>query len=315
MDGERSARRAGVLQVLAAGVLWGTTGTAQALAPQPVDPRAVGVVRLTLGALALLLLAALDRRGTAREGATPRPAAPWPWSLTLLAAAGVAAYQPLFFAAVQRTGVAAGTLVAIGSAPVLAGLLAYLLQREPPGPRWAVATFLALAGCTLLARAQGPWAADAGGLLLAVLAGAGYATYTVASRRLVVDHEPARAAAVVFALAALLLAPLWALADLGWLLQPRGLAVALHLGLVTTAGAYALFTRGLRRVPASVAATLTLVEPLTATLLGVTVLGERLPPAGWAGAALLAVGVAWLSLARTSPPAAAAAAAPATRAS
>lgn len=284
----------GALLVLAAGVLWGTTGTAQALAPGPVDPRAVGAVRLAVGGLGLFLLSRLTRQEI--------PAGTWPWPAALLAAAGVAAYQPLFFAAVQRTGVAAGTLVAIGSAPIVAGLLAFLVRGERPGARWAAATAMAVAGCALLASAGGRLDAQASGVLLAIGAGSAYATYTVAGKQLLDRHPPDRVSAVVFTLAAAFLAPLLPLSDLRWLLHPRGLAVALHLGLVATAAAYALFTRGLARVPVATAATLSLAEPLTAAVLGVALLGERLSPTGWAGVGLLAAGVVLLA---TAPPPAA----------
>ena len=63
---------------------------------------------------------------------------------------------------------------------------------------------------------------------------------------------------------------------------------------VVTAGAYALYATGLRRVPASVAGIVTLLEPLTATLLGVLVFGERLDAAGAVGALLLLGAVALL---------------------
>jgi drug/metabolite transporter, DME family len=63
---------------------------------------------------------------------------------------------------------------------------------------------------------------------------------------------------------------------LGWLLEPRGMAVALHLGVLATAVSYGLFARGLKSVNVGTAATLSLAEPLTAALLGVVVLGELL---------------------------------------
>ncbi|HSE92494.1 MAG TPA: EamA family transporter, partial [Methylomirabilota bacterium] len=69
----------------------------------------------------------------------------------------------------------------------------------------------------------------------------------------------------------------------------------LYLGAVTTAGAYALYAAGLRMVPASVAGVVTLLEPLTATLLAVLVFGERLGLTGAIGAALLLSAIALLS--------------------
>ena len=61
----------------------------------------------------------------------------------------------------------------------------------------------------------------------------------------------------------------------------------LYLGGVATAGAYAIYTVGLRHVPASVAGVTTLLEPLTATILGVALFGERLGAAGAVGALML----------------------------
>ncbi len=101
--------------------------------------------------------------------------------------------------------------------------------------------------------------------------------------------------AVLFSGGALLLLPVFLAHPFGWLATPRGALVVLHLGLVATAAAYALFARGLALVPVATAATLSLAEPMTATLLGVAVLGERLTPAGLAGVLLVLVGLALLT--------------------
>jgi DME family drug/metabolite transporter len=70
----------------------------------------------------------------------------------------------------------------------------------------------------------------------------------------------------------------------------------LHLGLVTTALAYILFARGLNRILAATAVTLSLAEPLTAGLLGVIVVGEQLTTLAVVGIGLLIAGLAWLTL-------------------
>ena len=274
--------------MLAAAVLWGTTGTAQALAPPGAQPAVVGAVRLLVGGTALLTLAAA--RGVLRGGGR------WPIPATALAAASMAAYQLFFFAGVAQTGVAVGTMVAIGSAPILAGLLGFLVRGERPGRRWVVATALAILGCSLLVTAGGGISADALGILLALAAGGAYATYTVAGKRLLEEHPPDATMAVVFCLGAVFLLPLLLVADLSWLTQPQGVAVALHLGLIATAAAYTLFARGLMAVPVATAVTLSLAEPLTASTLGVVLLGERLTASAILGIGLLFGGLAWLSL-------------------
>ena len=274
--------------MLAAAVCWGTTGTAQALAPPGAQPAAVGAVRLLLGGLALLGYAAW--RGALRQEGR------WPWGRTLLAAVCMAAYQLCFFAAVARTGVAVGTLVAIGSSPILAGGIAWLARRERPERRWFWATLLAVAGCGLLVAAGKSLHVDVSGIILALGAGLAYALFTVASKGLLESQPPEMAMAVVFSLGALFLSPLLFSADLVWLAQPRGAAVALHLGIVTVALAYSLFARGLRGVPVATAVTLTLAEPLTAGFLGIFLLGERLTPLAALGSALVFAGLALLAL-------------------
>lgn len=283
MHVERGGTPNGALLILLAAVCWGTTGTSQAFAPEGATPLAVGAARLAIGGAALLLWALLRR--------SFRAGRPWPIIATLTGAVCMAAYQICFFAAVARTGVAVGTVVAIGSGPVIAGVFGWLVSREMPGWSWAMATFLATSGCVLLGLSGGEVTVDPIGILLAIGAGGSYAIYVFASKRLVVAQRPEAAMGVVFALGAVLLAPLYFLQDFSWMMEVRGLAVALHLGIVTTAVAYALFAEALTTTPIATAVTLTLGEPLTATLLGVFVLRESLNSMAMAGVALLLVGL------------------------
>lgn len=291
---QRAAQPGGAWLVLAAAVLWGTTGTSQALAPDGAQPFAIGAVRLVLGAIGLLFYAMLRRSIT-------NPLR-WPIGATLMAGASMAAYQLFFFAGVARAGVAVGTIVGIGSSPILAGILGFLLRDERPGKVWGAATALAIIGCSLLIGAGSGYlqvessAVDALGVLLAIAAGGAYALFTVASKGLLETRPPEAVMGVVFALGALLLTPLLFVADLHWLSVPGGALVALHLGLVTVVVAYSLFARGLNHVPAATAVTLTLAEPATAGLLGIFLLGESLTASGLIGIGFIFLGLALLSL-------------------
>jgi len=287
-------RRPGAWLVLAAGALWGTTGTAQALAPPGATPAAVGAVRLALGGAGLLAVALL--RGELRQAARlPRRA-------VVVAAVTVAAYQVCFFNGVSLTGVALGTVVGIGSSPVWAGLLAWLTGAGRPSRRWVFATGLAVAGVILLIAGGRRLQVNLPGVILALAAGASYAIYASASKRLLESASPDAVMAVVFGLAALLLSPILLQSDVGWVGTPRGAAVALHLGLLATTLAYLLFARGLRSLPAPTAVTLSLAEPLTAAGLGLLVLQERLTLTALLGGGLLLAGLIGLSLQPRSKP-------------
>ena len=279
----------GPWQIVMGASLWGTTGTAQALAPPESTPLTVGALRQWVGAAGLLAMAAW--RGELSAVRLRQ----WPWGLTLLAGLCMAIYQLCFFSAVARTGVAVGTVVGIGSAPIAGGLIGWLFRAERPPLLWYPSTALAVLGCSALALSgQGVWV-NAWGLLLALGAGTTYALYAHFSKSILLDHAPDLVMAMVFLCGALLLLPVLVWQDWSWVWQGRGLGVVLHLGLVTTALAYALFARGLGTVPIATAMTLTLAEPLTAAVLGLVVLGEPLSLLSAGGMACILAGLLLLA--------------------
>ena len=271
------------LQVLAAAVLFGTTGTAQALGPVGSSPVTVGAVRIVVGGAALGCLALTAPRSIGRLS----PA------LVLLAGAAVALYQLTFFEAVHRAGVAVGAVVAIGSGPVVAGLLERALGAPWPGRRWLAATALAVGGVAALALGRaGGGSASAWGILLALASGTAYASYTVVAKRLLErGAPPVRVMGAAVPKAALMLLPVLLAGNTAWLHHTRGVELALYLALGPTVLAYVLFARGLRRLTAAETTTIVLAEPVTATLLAVAVLHQGLGIAGAAGIGLVLGGI------------------------
>ena len=286
------------LQVLLAAVCFGTTGTAQAIGPA-ASPVAVGAARIVIGGALLVLIARGLRVSLPARGATVAGIA-----------VGVCVYQLSFFAAVNLTGVAVGTVVAIGTGPAAAGMLGRVVNGERLTGRWALATLCAAAGVVLLA-GDGGGTVDPAGIALAITAGLGYATCTVLSKRLIAaGNAPEGVMAAGFGGAAVLLVPVLANAGPGFLTSAGGAGLALYLGAIPTALAYVLFSRGLRSLTSGETATLVLAEPLTAAALGIAALGEQPSAAAGIGAGLVLAGLAVLaaparSRLRTSKPAAA----------
>ncbi|MEV0381949.1 EamA family transporter [Nonomuraea sp. NPDC050643] len=281
--------RNGPLAVVGASVLWGTAGTAGLLVS--ADSVALAAARLVIGGAALALVAGAGVRRAVRPG-------------LLLGAVAVAAYQLCFFAAVGRTGVAIGTVVAIGSGPVFTGLLSWALHGRRPTSRWAMATTAAICGCAALIVGGG---ADAGaevlpGILLALLGGLLYAFYAVMAARAIGQGAESNAVmGVMFGGAALIMLPVLLIGGIGWLAEPRGLIAVLYLGLGSTALSYFLYGRGLRTTPVATAATLALAEPAVAALLGLVVLDERLTPISIAGLVLLALSLVAVAVPERTP--------------
>ncbi|TDD09474.1 DMT family transporter [Nonomuraea diastatica] len=269
--------RNGPLAVVGASALWGTAGTAGLLVS--ADSVALAAARLVIGGTALALYAGAGLRSAIRPGLLP-------------AAAAVAVYQLCFFASIGRTGVAIGTVVAIGSGPVFTGLLSWLLHGRRPSGRWTVATTAAICGCAALIVGGGAQAGGevVSGVLFALLGGLLYAFYTVmAAREIGRGARPDAVMGVLFGGSAVIMLPILMANGVAWLGEPRGLAAVLYLGLGTTALSYLLYGRGLRTTPVATAATLALAEPSVAALLGLVVLGERLAAVSVAGLVLLAL--------------------------
>jgi len=253
--------------VLAAAVLWGTTGTAQSLAPSGLAPVWVGALRL--------LIASAFFGGLLWWHGGARGIAALPWRGVLLAGACVAAYNLSFFAGVKASGVALGTAIAIGSGPIWAGLLQTLVLRRWPAPVWWLGTLLGVAGGAAMALdGRTSVQAPAGGIALCLLAGLSYAAYALLNQKLVARAAPGAVNLAVFGTAALISLPA-AFALAGPLaVSARTWGVVLYLGLVATGLAYLLFTHALRHISGATGVTLALAEPVTAFALAVAVVGE-----------------------------------------
>ncbi|MDF2991531.1 MAG: permease of the drug/metabolite transporter superfamily [Microbacterium sp.] len=282
------------LAILAAALCFSTTGTAQALAGVDASPLAVGAARIVVGGGILGLLALARRERTPTPTGSRRSTG----ALIAVGAVGVLAYQPLFFLGTRENGVAIGTVVALGSAPIATGIVDAVRSRRLPSGRWMLATAIALVGVVLVSGVTGGAVTlTPGGLLASAGAGMSYALYTVCGKALIErGWNSTRVMGTVFGVAAVASLPVLLIAGASWLSAPNGLALALWLGLVTTAVAYLLFGWGLARLTAVTVSTLTLAEPLAATLLGLFVLHEQLTTVSAIGLALIAVGLAVVSV-------------------
>ena len=137
-DQESSGRQSnalGVAGVLFAGTVWGTTGTAATFAPD-VSAAAIGAAAMGIGGIAQALLAL---RGIAHA----RTQLWQQRGLLLLGALAVMIYPLAFYGSMRLAGVTIGTVVTIGTAPLFAALIEYVMERSLLTLRWSLG---ALAG-------------------------------------------------------------------------------------------------------------------------------------------------------------------------
>ena len=270
-----------MVAVAGAAVLFGTTGTAAALGPDELLPVTAGVWRSVVGGAALLAVA------------VGRGEAPWRYPgrlrTTLVGGVAVATYQLAFFEAVDRTGVAVGTLVTIGTGPAVAGIIDAVANRHRPSRYWFVGTAVALTGVALLS--SGGDDVDGAGLALALVAGASFPVYGFGAQRLMEDRPVVTAMASVFGVGAVLVLPLAALSSADAVASAGSVATIVYLGLATLALAYVLWGVGLRALRLSVVVVVTLLEPAVAATLAVLVLDEAASVSLVVGVLLVGAGV------------------------
>ncbi|MDL2297641.1 DMT family transporter [Synergistaceae bacterium OttesenSCG-928-D05] len=274
--------------VVAAGVCWGFTGTLQALAPAGASSLTIGSIRLVMaGSLLLLFSLFKDRSSIFKER--------WNIRGLLIAAAGQVAYQLSFFSAVRLTGVALGTMIAIGMAPVMAGFLGLFFFRERLTIKWAFSTAVAITGCALLifGTAHGVSRVSAVGCGLAFFAAFGY-TLTGVGMRMIGKRDPIQSVALINTLSGIAVLPILIYLDTSWMFTVRGAMVVLILSIVSTMIPMMLFNKSVQHIALGSAYTLSLTEPLTASMLAVFLLGERLTFVSASGAALIFLSIYFL---------------------
>ncbi|MYZ40360.1 EamA family transporter [Streptomyces sp. SID4917] len=292
----------GLFLLIIAGIAWGTAGAAGSLVYRISDlgPLALSFWRCAGGLVLLLGALALRRR---RE---PMPGAAEPRRRrlfrTVATGIGLTVFQSAYFAAVEATGLAVGTVVTLGAGPVLIALGARFTMGERLGGGGLVAVTGALAGLGVLVLGGGSGTVRPVGVALAILSAAGYAAITLLTRRLGRDGggaDPMATTAWAFAIGAVLLLPL----AVGEGLVPhtaepaRVIWLFVYVAAVPTALAYALYFAGAAVVRAATVSVITLLEPVSAAVIAVALLGERLTVATVVGTLLLLAAVAGLALA------------------
>lgn len=278
--------RVATLWVLVAAVLWGTTGTAAAMAPE-IGPLAVGAAGTGIGGLLQMFsgAGAISRYRVELWGN---------WRLVALSAAAAALFPLAFYTSMRLAGVAIGTVVAIGSAPLISAVIERVVDKRKLDRRWMVAAGFGVAGIVLLVSARpdtmaGTATNPAAGIALGIVAGGGYALYSWGSGRLMGTIGFRAVMGAVAGIGGVLLVPVVLVTGAPIIADAQNFTVVAYLAIVPMFLGYLAFGRGLADLPASTVTTLTLVESAVAALCAVVVLGEHLAPSGWLGMGLIFV--------------------------
>jgi drug/metabolite transporter (DMT)-like permease len=253
-------------------------------------PEAI-ILMLRMGFAALALGIVFLRRPMIADWRRPGAA----WRLVVMAAMSSLTLL-LFFYAVRHTSVAIAMFL-LFLMPVWVALAAPRVFHSPREPIVWPALALALAGLAVILV---PDLLGEGlkisltGLLAALFAGFGYATYTVSVKGLTKIVAPSTISMAEAAGDALLVLPLalWQFSTSGYHLDARAWIAAVVMGVACTAIPYTLWIEGTRRVRVEHVTILGYVEPVAGPLYAIVLVGQM--PTVWTvigGALILGAGL------------------------
>lgn len=279
-------RTLGIAAVALGTILWGTVGPVVRLFPENTEFQYSLIRNLTgTAALWLMVLFSKNKKRYTKQDVVP----------ILVGGTGAALFFPLFILAFQLTGVGVASVVSIGVAPIFVGLIAWIALKQPPGRQWAYGTVVAVTGVVALNWPSGDNTISVLGIFFALAAAFGYSMQATGMGMISTRHTPYQSVAPMFTIGTLFQAPLSFGKDFSFLKDPVLLMGALYGGVITVAFAYAVFTYGIARIGAATAVTVGLMEPLTASVLGVVLLGETVSTVGLAGSVLILAGLVIVS--------------------
>ncbi len=264
-------------------LIWGAIGALVRSSTMPES--ALIVFRMVVGAA--IVGALFARRATIAEVRRPDV-----WPNILLMGAFSSSAILLFFLAMRLTDVAVGMFLMF-TAPVYVALLAPKLMHQRPDRVVYPALAIALAGMAtiLLPGVFGAKLVSPVGVACGVASGILYAGAALATKRLLRKVRSTTAALGEMVVDAVVLLPLaaWQVLGAGYQFTRDDWIAGLALGILCTAIPYVLYAEGLRRIRVEHASILGYLEPVSAPLYALALLGEAPSAATIAGGALIVV--------------------------
>ncbi len=279
MPGERSARRRGVMLVLAATVLWSLAGVFARLLIH-LDVWTVLGWRALLGSASISIVGLFEwRRGRLDDPFGFGPLSP---AVALLAMIAISAYT----ASVMTTTIA-DVMVIYATLPFVAAVIGWFVNRERVSPRTLVASAVALAGIVLIF-ANGLGSGRLAGQALSALMTLAFAGMVVLQRR-----QPNASMIAVNAIGALGSGLFGLINSPHPTLGVYELAVLFVFGFTTIGLSFVLFMEGAKLIPSAEAGLISLLDVVLAPIWVFLAFGENPGAASLLGGAIVLGAALW----------------------
>jgi drug/metabolite transporter (DMT)-like permease len=277
------SRKTALVLLVAAGCLWGTAFPLGKVALAELTVPHMILYRLSLACLGLAPFLLLRRVKVGRGD--------W-WMFILTSLIGIPGVYLVQFWGLSQTTVSHAALM-VGTLPMIIAIAVVLFTQERLSRVAWIAVCCSALGAVLIVLSAGHSNGGHGPTLVgdvAVLLSLIAATVWILSNKILLRrYPPLFVTGATFLMGTAMLAA-WVLPLNGFPpvhLSPRAWLSLMAQGFFATTAATVFWNWGLAHVPAAEAGVFSNFEPLVATLLGVTVMGERLGPLGIAGGVLI----------------------------
>ena len=262
-----------LIYIITACALWGTSGLfVNALSPYGFNALHLTSVRALIAFLSMALFSLIKSRHSFKTD---------PKSLLLFALVGIGIFGTgsLYFASMQMTSVSTA-VVLMYTAPIYVMIFSVIFLKEKLTALKLVSVVIMLGGCCLVSGIIGGLKFNALGIVIGALSGVAYAAYNIATKiSMQKGNDPISCTMYGFMfmfIVSLFLSSPAEIVTITVKEPTRIIPLLLAIGIITVVIPYFLYTLSLRDIPAGTASSLGILEPMSATLFSVMILGEKL---------------------------------------
>lgn len=263
----------GLWCIVLAGLLWGTSGIfVHYLAPYGITSLQMTAIRGVVSLLAIGLYVLVSNKELFKIQLRDLP-------LHIGSGLGMFLTASCYYTSMQLTSVAT-SVVLMYTAPLFVAVYSMLFLKEKFTPLKGVSVLGMFLGCCLVSGIVGGMKYNVAGILIGFMSGISYSAYNIITKiemnRKINPLTATFYCYVFMAFFAMLfsspqkLMPI--ILDESWVFSLSLIA----LGIITSAMPYFLYTIGLKNLPAGVASSLGIMEPLAATMYSVVLFDEKL---------------------------------------
>lgn len=285
-------KKLGLVYIILAGVLWGTSGIfVDNLAPYGVTSLQMTFIRSLVAFACMGIFVLISDRSIIKTNFK---------EILLFIGSGVSFFltASCYYQSMQLTSVSTA-VVLMYTAPVFVMIYSVTFLGEKLSPMKLIAVIGMMVGCALTSGIIGGLKIDVLGILIGLLSGISYTAYNIIVKiEMQKGINPVKANFYCFLFAlfvGMVVAKPVGIIDCIRQNPPVVISLSLGVGLIACIIPYFLYTIGLREIPAGTASSLGIVEPMSATILSVLVLGEKLSTYSAMGIVLILVSVFLLS--------------------